>query len=276
MKSKLQKILTSIGVFTTGIAVLSGPIHASDTLTNSKTVVIEKEAIEEESDENCCDKKTRTAGSFGIQMLRLDTDPLVDLAKKERILQGKNFDFEKRLTPMFGFMGHHETRSGFRGGMSAWVGYHKFQSDIFPKDSDTATHDSIMLLRIFPAYAGFNFDKVFHYYSTSISFGGMLGGGAYILQSKKYDYTMSDVFYEPPSDSIDTLDSDDEMGNWAWAPFTSWEVHAGISTALASSFHVGVEFFTLFNYSPEGFGVLTGDFFTVNPGIRFKLIFGRA
>jgi hypothetical protein len=213
-------------------------------------------------------------GGIGVQMVWLSTEPFRQLAKKEHTLRDKTFDFNNNLTPMIGLTGYHESCEGFRGGMALWAGYKTFTSDVYPVDNDTATHDSVIMLRLIPVLAGFNFDKVFHFARFNMSLGGMLGGGAYIMHMRAYDRTLSDAFVN--MNTSDTADSHAELGSWAWAPYAAGEVRAGAGVDLAPAFHMTVEGFVLITYAPEGFGVATGDFMTASPGVRLRLLFGRA
>lgn len=212
-------------------------------------------------------------GALGIQTIWLDLGPFQELVSKESHLKDKSFELDgERATLMLGLLGHHESPTGFRGGMAFWVGYKRLMSDVFPPDQDTATHDSVSILRIIPAYGGFNFDKVFKFYHTSFTVGGMIGGGAYVVHSRSYDKTLAEAFV--PIDDSDSTD-DIERGAWAVAPFVAWEARAGVTASLAPFLHLGLEGLVLMTYAPEGFGIATGDFFTASPGIRLKIIFGK-
>ncbi len=231
------------------------------------------EDAREAMNEACEDREHGGGGALGVQTVWLDMEPFQNLISKEPHLQDKDFDVqEERATLMLGLLGHHESPTGFRGGMAFWLGYKRLTSDVYPVDQDTATHDSVTILRIIPAYGGFNFDKVFSYYNTSFSVGSMMGGGAYVLHTRSYDKKLAETFV--PVDNRDTTENV-ELGAWAVAPFVAWELRGGVTTSLAPFLHVGLEGLVLMTYAPEGFGIATGDFFTASPGVRLKLIFGK-
>jgi hypothetical protein len=213
------------------------------------------------------------AGVLTTQLIWFDKNPLRTLAHKDRDLRLRDFDFPREPTVMLGIMGHHESRSGFRGGMSLWAGYNSFESAEYPVDRDTATHDSITTLRFVPVYGGFNFDKVFHFGRMSLSMGGMLGGGAYLLFMREYDLDESAAFVTVDSD---TANEKSVRVGFAWAPLMTAEARVGTMVDLAPVFHIGLDGVLLMNYSPEGFDVATGNFFSVNPGVRLRLVFGKA
>jgi vacuolar-type H+-ATPase subunit H len=233
------------------------------------------EQAREDAQEALEEKGHSGGGILGLQTVWLNTKPFKDLVAKESSLRGKDFDFGSRPMVMLGMGGMHEHPSGYRGGVTIWGGYRSYQSDEFGKVAgDSTTHDSVTVLRVIPAYFGYTMDKAFHFSRFSVNLGGMLGGGAYIVQKKDYDLDESETFVSTNGDGSN--DTQNDYGAWSAAPFFAWEVRAGMGVELAPVFHVGIEGFALFTYAPEGFGVATGDFVTVNPGVRLKLIFGKA
>ena len=64
--------------------------------------------------------------------------------------------------------------------------------------------------------------------------------------------------------------------NVAFAPFAAFEAHAGIMASLAPLCHIAFDGFVLSTYSPEGYGPATGDFWSVSPGVRLRLIIGKS
>jgi gas vesicle protein len=225
----------------------------------------------------------RHKGASGIitaQFIRIDTDPLAALVKAEKKLQGKSFDFEEVQTaPMIGIMGYYDQGNGVRVGHGLWAGYKRFQSEYYSGlkvDSITGltqTVDSVVLLRVIPIHAGFILEKSFGVGTWNIFAGGMIGGGAEVVVSQ-FKEADGNIFLT--DDGVEESDhhNDGSIGATV-ATYCAWDVHAGASVRLAPAFSLGVDGVVLFNYSPEGFGRVSGNYLTVNPGLRLRLTFGK-
>ncbi len=234
------------------------------------------EAIEDCKKEACKEGKGG-GGALTVQILALDTDPFIDLNEREADLKAKRFDFDKRTIAMIGGLGYYDVGGGTRVGVAGGLGYKYYVSDVFTTvdtvDTIVISADSAALLRIWPAYLGFNFEKAFIFDKITLFVGGLFGGGAYIMHKKLEDRTNLSAFVDISSDSTES--SEDEYGSLGFATFMAWDLHGGISLRLAPVFEVGVEPYVLFNYAPEGFGTGFGDFFAVNPGVRIRFGFGK-
>ena len=236
------------------------------------------EAVEECSEE---EKHKGGGGAFTVTLMRFDTDPFVELNKKEADLRGKVFDFDKRTMAMIGGLGYYDVGSGVRVGVGGSVGYKQYVSDVYTtidtiSDSTGTTisaYDSAALLRIWPLFLGFNFEKAFYVGKVTFFMGGMLGGGLHIVYKDFEDRTNPSAFITVSSDSSDN--ADDELGSLGAATYMAWDLHAGVGFKLAPVFELGLEPYVLFNYAPEGFGSGFGDFFAASPGVRLRFTFGK-
>ncbi len=226
-------------------------------------------------DDDCDDSSSSSAFVLMPELVWIDNGPLDELIKKEGSLKDLSFKFHQRNSNfMLGLGGIHDHGNGFRTGFSLHGGYKSFHSETFTGGASRALRDSVAILRMIPAYGGFTFDKAYRFYDMTLSFGTMLGGGAFILHRQFYDVEESGAF---TSTGPDTSDDDDEtVGEWACAPIFAFDLHAGVSFELSPLLHLGVEAVALCFYSPEGYGYATGEFFTVNPGLRLRLSIGRA
>jgi gas vesicle protein len=239
----------------------------------------------EETQETRCHRGGN--GIISTQFLWLDTDPIHELCAREKTLKGKDFNFdENRVAPMIGIIGLRNQGNGIRIGQGIWCGYKRFQSELYAATkidtvtNDTQTVDSVILLRAIPAQLGFIVEKSFGFGNWELFAGAMLGGGAEVLisQFKEADGTIfiSDDDNNDHDFDSDTLDHHTSHSIGATvATFLAWDVHAGASVSLAPGFHLGLDGVVNFNYSPEGFGRLSGDFLAVNPGLRLRLTFGK-
>jgi hypothetical protein len=66
------------------------------------------------------------------------------------------------------------------------------------------------------------------------------------------------------------------MNDWGAAGFGTVELNAGVLARLGPLFQIGLDGVLNVVYSPDGFGVGYGDFYSVSPGVRLRLLFGRA
>jgi hypothetical protein len=217
-------------------------------------------------------------GAFSVTFLRFDTGPFEKLNKKESDLMGKIFDFDKRTMVMIGGLGYYDVGGGTRVGVGGSVGYKMYVSDVYTTiDTVAGTNvvaaDSAALLRIWPAYLGFNFEKAFFLNKVTIFMGGLFGGGVYIVYKDFEDRSNPSAFIDISSDSSSS--SDEEFGGLGAATFMACDLHAGVGFKLAPVFELGIEPYVLLNYAPEGFGSGFGDFFAANPGVRLRFTFGK-
>lgn len=224
-----------------------------------------------------------SSGAFFLtpQICWLDVEPLDAVAKKEETLKDKTFHFQ-RHNPLFllGLGGCHDHGNGFRSGFSVYGGYKSYFSDTYKGVVPTgaAPRDSVDVLRFIPAYGGFTFEKSARYGDIGFSGGVLIGGGVFMLNREGYDVDRSSAFSsdEPHRDTVNRKKSSEHEYDWAVAGNFAFDAHAGVTFRLSPLLHLGVEAMALCFYSPEGFGYATGEFFTVNPGVRIRLVVGRA
>jgi hypothetical protein len=221
------------------------------------------------------DSSSSSAFRLTPELFWLDNGPLKDLINKEESLNKLSFRLRTR-SPSFllGLGGIHDHGNGFRTGFSVHGGYKSYVSENFTGGPSRALRDSVAMIRLIPAYGGFTFDKAYRFYDMTLSLGTMLGGGAFILNREFYDVEESGAFSTTVRDTSD--DDEVEVGDWAFAPTFTFDIHAGVSFELSPLLHLGVEAVALFFYSPEGYGYATGEFFTFNPGLRLCLSVGKA
>ncbi len=234
--------------------------------------------IKEECD---CDGERRDdsrggAGMLTAQVSWLNTEPLEKLNRLEKDLR-KDFDFHHNAMPVFGAVGYYDIGNGLRTGGGLWAGYKSFQSESYTGLApDSLERDSVVTLRVIPAYLGFNLEKTIPFPGFKMYLGGMLGGGVYTVHRQFYDVEGDDFFVSVEDDTLSEEEFDEDYGSFAFAPFVAWDVHGGATMTLAPVFHISLDGVLLFTYAPEGFGFGFGDFLTVNPGIRLRFIFGKS
>jgi hypothetical protein len=227
--------------------------------------------------ENCNDSASSSAFYIMPEMFWLDNGPLSELINKEPSLEDLSFKLHKRNSVfMLGLGGVHDHGYGLRTGFSLHGGYKSFHSENFTGGTARAPRDSVAMLRLIPAYGGFTFEKAFRFYDMTLSVGTMIGGGIFILNREFYDVEESGAFTKSYEDTSDEDDNEDNSRNWAFAPTFAFDFHAGVSFELSPLLHLGIEAIALCFYSPEGYGYATGEFFTVNPGLRLRLSVGKA
>jgi hypothetical protein len=224
-----------------------------------------------------CDSASSSAFVLSPQIIWLDNGPLKDLIAKERDLRDLSFNVHER-NPIFmlGFGGIHDRGNGLRMGFTFYGGYKSYQSKTFTGGVATTPRDSVAVLRFIPAYGGFTFDKAYRFDEITLSFGAMMGGGVFILNREFYDVEGSGAFTDVSNDDENDDHKPDKKGDWAFAGTAVFDIHTGVSFKLAPLLSLGIEASALCFYSPEGYGYATGEFFTINPGLRIRLNVGRA
>jgi hypothetical protein len=75
--------------------------------------------------------------------------------------------------------------------------------------------------------------------------------------------------------SIFNIDRDDREADKIKAHFAMIEVHGGLVWTMRPVFHIGIDVVAPFFFSANGFEPYTADFYSVNPGIRLKFVFGN-
>lgn len=219
------------------------------------------------------------AGGISPSITWLDLAPVIEVANKEADLRPYRFDFSNDAFPMIGGMGYGGSRCGAKIGGGGWFGYKKFISNsrraaltdslsLAKNKGDTAWVDSSAHLHCMLAYGGFLIEKNIAVGNVTFEVGGLLGGGAIILGKSLIAKENSSVF-------LDEKDSTEYRGKWAAAPMSCLDIHTGVSYKLSSFMVVGVDANLLMLHSESGFNLATESFFTLNPGVRLRILFGN-
>ncbi|MBN1577332.1 MAG: hypothetical protein JW913_12310 [Chitinispirillaceae bacterium] len=192
------------------------------------------------------------SGSMSYGANAIFIGPVKDLVEHDPHFSNERFhlnDYGFAPFLMSGGAGYIGFGEGFRlggGGMSGTL------------LSDCSTNDTVSLsTRV--GYGGFLIEKAFINKRWNFSVGGMLGGGA---------FTVSII-----ENSLFNWDDRDDEGRRA--AFFLFEPQAGLSYTFLYFFHVGAGITVPSFMSLDKFGPYTDDFFTVNPGLHIKLIFGN-
>lgn len=238
-----------------------------------------------DSTKSLCQHHCRNGGGGGItpSLLWIDMAPIEAVVKNEADLGRYDFDFSDNMFMTFGATGYGGSSCGMKFGGTGSFGLKKFISSqmtvpvrdslggIFVENGDTVKTDSVAHLITMIAYGGFTVEKSFEVANCMFGIGGMFGGGALILnKSFKENRKGTSAFSNVPADT-----SMQDVSSWSAAPLTCFDVHATLSYRLAPGIVVGSEAYVLFFHSSSGFNMNTDSFYTTNPGVRFKLIFGN-
>jgi hypothetical protein len=269
-------------------ALLLGGITASviaGDYTSGKTIIIRDDDYyqKQQQCESC--GQSRRAAFFAPQVLWFDKEILQRLTNYETDLQQLGFDMTDNRIFMLGGMGYSENDAGVRVGSGLWIGYKKYTSTVYEgpyrepgQIAPAVVEELYTTLRIIPVYAGMLVEKNFDLNYVTLFAGGFFGGGALLIhkiEEKAGDIFFDDSDYEYEYDANDSLHVN--AGAIAVAPGVYADLHGGVAVKLAPSVQLGLEGVLTFAYAPDGFvtGAGFGDFVTVSPGLRARLIFGR-
>lgn len=245
----------------------------------------QQDDIEDRVEDMIEEQERKRSGSFivTLEYSHLDTDPLKLFLKNETTI---DFNLTGNSMFMFGLMGYYNSGNDVRVGNGVYAGYKSFQSKTFsttyydPFLGDSVTVDSIATLRVIPAYIGFICEKAFVYEPVNFFAGIMLGGSMTVVVADKEE-TPGELFIDGNEDDSENDDHTDKKYPVLLAPAFSWDIHGGLAFTLSEHMHLGIDGVVRFSYAYEGFnGVNTStntpDFFSVSPGLRFRLTFGKA
>jgi hypothetical protein len=222
------------------------------------------------------------AGGISPSLQWLDLSPVKDVAKTEADLGLYSFDFKDNGLMLIGGMGYGGTRCGASIGGGGWFGYKKFVSasrtvplqdslgNVLLNHGDTVKVDSAAQLYTMIAYGGFIAEKNFSIGNATVEIGGMFGGGALILGKEFVSKENNSAFTDANS-----FDSTKIANSWTAAPLLCFDIHSGVSYRICSFIVVGADANLLFFHSNSGFNFNTDSFLTMNPGIRFRVLFGN-
>ncbi|MBN1307379.1 MAG: hypothetical protein JXA18_05645 [Chitinispirillaceae bacterium] len=192
------------------------------------------------------------SGSMSYGANAIFIGPVKDLVEHDPHFSNERFHFNRSgfapflLSGGSGYIGFGE---GFRLGGGGMNG---------TSLSYCSTNDTISLSTSV-RYGGFLIEKAFIRGRWNFSTGGMLGGGAFTVA-----ITENNLF-----------NWDDREDEGKRAVFFLFSPHAGFSYTFLYFFHVGAGITMPSFMSLDKFGPYTDDFFTVNPGLHIRLIFGN-
>jgi hypothetical protein len=222
------------------------------------------------------------AGGISPSLQWLDLSPVKDVVKNETDLGLYFFDFKDNGFMLIGGMGYGGTRCGASIGGGGWFGYKKFVSasrtvplqdslgNIIFSNSDTVKVDSAAQLYTMIAYGGFMAEKNFSVGNATFEIGGLFGGGALILGKEFVSKENNSAFTD-----VNEYDSAKVASSWTAAPLLCFDIHSGVSYRICSFMVIGADANLLFFHSNSGFNFNTDSFLTMNPGIRFRILFGN-
>lgn len=224
------------------------------------------------------------AGYFELGAVHLDIDPVKKIVRE---FDGKKFDLENNTFVSFGMAGYAgQKRNGFRAGMGLWGGYKtEFSNEWIGFDSASAQYlDSVIKLHIGFVHTGFLVEKSFLLHpNVSVYAGSMVGGGVLMALAEfmRADNAFRDIKnhdYDDDDDYRLKYKDNDEEENLKLALATYWafRINGGAVYSFTKWMHLGMDFSALIQYSTSGFGNRSGNFCSVNPGIRLRVIFGTS
>jgi len=235
-------------------------------------------SVQSEENRNECnhdDTRIAGAGGFEVGIQHIDLTPIKDFMSKDLSIGG--FDFDQNRFFSLGFLGYAgPARNGMRIGIKSDIAYNVLYSNEWTsRRKDTlktsladSTVDSIGMLHIAYANIGAIAEKSIRIFDNfNIYAGGMMGIGAMMVIEDRR---------ELDGEFIKLHDSDDSLSeaNFRIAPMWVFDVHGGATYSFTRWMHIGFDASMLWNYAPVGFGTRYGSFWTVNPGIRARIVFG--
>ncbi|NLG19140.1 MAG: hypothetical protein GX556_17590 [Fibrobacter sp.] len=236
------------------------------------------------------EKKTGGAGCFEIGFTSLDLEPLEKVVKKD--LDKGGFDFDRNIFFTIGGQGYFGPhRNGIRLGWGGWGGYNSKFSAIWSGRADSAyidragdtLVDSVIQLHTLFAHTGLILERSFSLTKNlNVFAGGMIGGGIMAAiadrRSSKGAFREIDNDYDYDDDDDDSLKFEGEFlsgTSAALAPLFAFDLHGGLTYSVTNWMHLGIDASAVCYYSNTGFGYKYGNFMTVNPGVRVRVIFGN-
>jgi hypothetical protein len=217
-------------------------------------------------------------GSGGVSagFMHLDMAPIKELVVRENDLSDKTFDLSDNSIFMFGGQGYVGPGKGVRIGGGGWVGMKNYTSAPYTplQDSSSISGDSVVQLKVILPYGGLTVEKCYVLRNMNIFVGGLLGGGAMVVQKTLYQADAASAFRHYDNSDYDDEEHDDFIDEFAAMPFLAADLRAGITYSMASFMHLGFEGYALLIYSSDSFGYGYSSVATINPGIRARLVFG--
>ncbi len=230
--------------------------------TKDTVYVLEKSIIEEKMDN--VKKKIDIANKKGygfsggplFGILAVNIKPIEKLCRVDPYLSSKSFSFSQyHYEPfvMSGGMGIAGIGNGVQLGGGGMHGNKKFNSRSY-------SSDSIISLDVEVTFGGVIIRKVYQKDKFNLKVSGLLGGGKIKVKVNSANSVFDDYSDE---------------GKETKARFFCLYPSIGCSYSLFPIFHIGLDVLSPLFISIEGFSARTSDFYTINPGIVLKLIFGN-
>lgn len=221
------------------------------------------------------DSRIGGAGGFEIGVQHIDLTPIKDFMGKDLSIGGFNFD-QNRFFSM-GFLGYAgQVKNGMRIGIKGNFDYNVLYSNEWTSHRTDSLNksdslvDSIGMLHIANFNIGFIAEKsVRVFQNVNVYVGGMMGAGGLLVIEDRRELDGEFVKMRDPDDSL-------RNNSIRFAPMWVFDVHGGMTYSFTKWMHIGFDGSVLWNYSPMGFGTRYGSFWTINPGIRARIVFGPA
>ncbi|NLD92127.1 MAG: hypothetical protein GX639_05600 [Fibrobacter sp.] len=247
----------------------------------------EQEEIEITTDTVPYDMRTGGSGVFEIGLTKFNLEPVEKVVKSTIDIGG--FDFDEDVLTTIGFMGYAgQRRNGMRLGFGAWGGYGGFYGDTWTVRSSPvdiargrdSLIDSTIKMHVLFGHTGLVTEKSFKIDKLNLYVGGMIGVGGIIVVEERMKgngafYSASDDYDSDTSwwDDSESNETDDRyLGAAAWV----FDIRGGFTHSFTKWLHAGIDGSALFYYSSRGFNSRYGGFWTANPSVRLRLVFGSS
>jgi hypothetical protein len=213
--------------------------------------------------------ETSRARGFGIGggpvtgMQAIAMAPVEALIAQVDPLAGREFGLNRFGYEPFwmrGGIGFAGMGNGLRIGGAGASGSRRFKSEHRSGESTS------VILDVQVGYGGFLLEKAMTVNRLNVVVGGMIGGGTTETAVQSIDTGSYSIF---------NIDRDERDSDKIKARFAMAEVHGGLVWTMCPVFHIGIDVVAPFFFSANGFEPYTADFYSVNPGIRLKFVFGN-
>ena len=204
-------------------------------------------------------KKGLSAGpAYGIAVVNIK--PVKELLASDPFLRTLNFSFNEKINYETFFLsgGSIFIRFGndIRLGATGMHGTKQYSSNVYTKDS-------VINLSIETSFGGFLIERAAARNRWTWYGGCVLGGGSLKAWAQRGTQTSM-------TNTFQTTDVNKKEAN-----VMVIEAHGGATFSFFPIFHVGISVSAPGFISPEGFGGFTNDFYSVNPVVALKILFGN-
>jgi len=199
---------------------------------------------------------------FGLGVYAVGTHPLETLIKRHPALRDRQFGFSRfGFEPylMSGGMAYGGIGKGVRIGVGGMSGSREFASEEFGGDS-------ITVLKAETDWLGLLLEQTFSSPKWDLTLGGYLGAGHTTASIAQVDIGEYSAFGN--TDMRNHL-------NTLKGRFGLLELHAGTAYTILPWLHIGGDVSVPLFMSVSGFSPYTTEFFSVNPGMRVRVVLGN-